>query len=136
MLSEDALRERFSTVKKTARRVAMINDQENSLFRYLLSYVQSLLIRDIAYDLAKTKELDAASLDTFRLLATAQSCVGQGDLTTAVRLVGSLQGEPRKVAADWLKEARLHLETQQIAKLLLAHASSVGLSNVPVDARK
>ncbi|OWA53663.1 MICOS complex subunit MIC60 [Hypsibius exemplaris] len=136
VLSEETLRERFSAVKQSARRVAMITDQENSPFRYLLSYLQSLLIRDIQYDLKKTAELDSSALDTFRLLATAQQCVAQGDLATAVRLVGQLQGESRKVAQDWLKEARLHLETQQIAKLLLAHASAVGLSNVPVDAAK
>jgi MICOS complex subunit MIC60 len=114
----------------------MINEQDNSLFRYLLSYTQSLLVRDEHYDLTKSQELDVTSLDTFRLLASAQQSVRQGDLATAIRLVGQLQGEPRKVAQDWLKEARLHLETQQIAKLLLAHASAVGLSNVPVDERK
>lgn len=38
-----------------------------------------------------------------------------------------LQGASRKVAEDWIKEARLLLETQQAANTLMAHAASSGL---------
>lgn len=35
-----------------------------------------------------------------------------------------LQGAPRKVASDWVNEARVLLETQQAANTLMAHAAS------------
>lgn len=51
----------------------------------------------------------------------------RGDLTQAVKYLNLLQGAPRKVANDWLKEARLLLETQQAANTLMAHAAASGL---------
>ena len=134
--SEDTLRARFEHVRNAARRVALIDDHNSSLFRYFLSYLQSVLVRDRHYALTDVSQVDLDGLDTFRILATAHRLVQEGDLETAVRFVGQLQGEPRKVAQDWLKETRLYLETQQISKLLLAHASSVGLANVPVEVPK
>lgn len=133
--TEESLRERFSLMRHAARRVALIDDQHNSLYRYFLSYLQSMLIDERRYDLSLEKDVDRKRLDTFRILGTARRCVQRGDLETAVRFVGQLQGEPRTIAQDWLKEARLHLETQQIAKLLLAHASAVGLTTIPVDVK-
>jgi MICOS complex subunit MIC60 len=35
-----------------------------------------------------------------------------------------LKGAPRKVANEWLKEARLLLETQQAANTLMAHVDA------------
>ena len=44
-----------------------------------------------------------------------------------MRYLGLLQGEPRLVASDWLREARLLLEARQAADALLAHAAATGL---------
>ncbi|GAU88038.1 hypothetical protein RvY_00809 [Ramazzottius varieornatus] len=134
--SEDTLRARFENVRNAARRVALVDDHNASMFRYFLSYIQSVLVRDRHYALNDVSQVDLDGLDTFRILATAHRLVQEGDLETAVRFVGQLQGEPRRVAQDWLKETRLYLETQQISRLLLAHASSVGLANVPVEVSK
>ncbi|XP_055334734.1 MICOS complex subunit MIC60-like [Paramacrobiotus metropolitanus] len=134
--TEDGLRERFSRLRNAARKVALIDENHSSLYQYFLSYLQSVLVNETCYDLSSQKEFDSTQLDTFRILGTARKCMQRGDVETAVRFIGQLKGEPRKVAQDWLKEARLYLETQQIAKLLLAHASAVGLSTVPMDGRK
>lgn len=45
----------------------------------------------------------------------------------AMKYMNLLQGAPRKIASDWLKEARLLLETQQAANTLMAHAAASGL---------
>ena len=37
-----------------------------------------------------------------------------------------LKGPARQIADDWLREARLHLETRQAADALLAHAAGIG----------
>ena len=55
----------------------------------------------------------------------------RGDLAQAVRYMGLLRGEPRRVAADWLKEARLHLEARQAADALIAHAAARGAEVLP-----
>lgn len=52
----------------------------------------------------------------------------RGDLTQTLKYMNLLQGAPRKIAADWLKEARLLLETQQATNILMAHAATSGLS--------
>ena len=54
-------------------------------------------------------------------------CLDRDDLAQAVRYLGLLRGEPRLVAADWLREARLLLEARQAADALLAHAAATGL---------
>ena len=55
----------------------------------------------------------------------------RGDILRAVQYMGLLHGEPRRVASDWMSEARLHLEAKQAAQALLAHATAVGLEALP-----
>lgn len=51
----------------------------------------------------------------------------RGDLAQTLRYMNLLQGASRKVAGDWLIEARLLLETQQAVNVLMAHAAANGL---------
>jgi len=51
--------------------------------------------------------------DVGAVLARAEWCLGEKDLDGAAREVNSLTGWPRKLAADWLREARRKLEVQQ-----------------------
>ena len=55
----------------------------------------------------------------------------RGDILRALQYMGLLRGEPRRVASDWMSEARLHLEAKQAAQALLAHATAVGLEALP-----
>ena len=54
-------------------------------------------------------------------------CIDKDDLTQAVKYMSLLRGEPRLVAADWVRETRLLLEARQAADALLAHAAATGL---------
>ncbi|KFV99391.1 Mitochondrial inner membrane protein, partial [Eurypyga helias] len=130
--SEEALRARFYTVQKLAKRVAMIDETRNSLYQYFLSYLQSLLVFH-PQQLKPPTELSPADLDTFKLLSYAAYCVERGDLELAAKFVNQLRGESRRVAHDWLAEARTTLETKQIVEILTAYASAVGLGTTQVQ---
>ncbi|NWU43013.1 MIC60 protein, partial [Hylia prasina] len=130
--SEEALRARFHTVQKLAKRVAMIDETRNSLYQYFLSYLQSLLVFH-PQQLKPPAELSPDDLDTFKLLSYASYCIEHGDLELAAKFVNQLRGEPRRVAHDWLAEARMTLETKQIVDILTAYASAVGLGTTQVQ---
>ncbi|XP_048160668.1 MICOS complex subunit MIC60 isoform X3 [Corvus hawaiiensis] len=130
--SEEALRARFYTVQKLAKRVAMIDETRNSLYQYFLSYLQSLLLFH-PQQLKPPAELSPDDLDTFKLLSYASYCIEHGDLELAAKFVNQLRGESRRVAQDWLTEARMTLETKQIVDILTAYASAVGLGTTQVQ---
>ncbi|XP_028815424.1 MICOS complex subunit MIC60 isoform X1 [Denticeps clupeoides] len=124
--SEASLRARFYQIRGLVRRVAMINETRNSLYQYFLSYLQSVLLFE-PEQLAPPTKLKPEDLDTFKLLSYATYSIERGDLELAAKFINQLTGEPRRVAQDWLKEARLTLETRQVVNLLSAYANAVGL---------
>uniref|UniRef100_A0A8C8RGR5 MICOS complex subunit MIC60 n=1 Tax=Pelusios castaneus TaxID=367368 RepID=A0A8C8RGR5_9SAUR len=130
--SEEALRARFYVVQKLAKKVAMIDETRNSLYQYFLSYLQSLLLFH-PQQLKPPVELSPEDLDTFKLLSYASYCIEHGDLELAAKFVNQLKGESRRVAQDWLTEARMTLETKQIVDILTAYASAVGLGTSQVE---
>ena len=132
---ESALAERFTRVRSVARRVALVDESGGSMFRYFISYVMSLfvfrqpLLAEAAhYD--DDAELDADQLTTFVLLDRAADALERGSLEQAVRYVNHLRGESRRVASDWLTEARLLLETRQAADVLVAFAVANSLGSL------
>ena len=127
--TQDALVQRFDDVRRVCRRVAMIDETDSTIFRYFLSYVQSMLVVSHRA-LADSEDVDSSQLTTFMLVDNAAHCLERGDLEQAVRYVNQLTGEPRRVAFDWLTEARLLLETKQAATALLGHASAAGLGSL------
>lgn len=124
--SEAFLRARFNFLRSLARRVALIDESHNSLYQYFLSYLQAALLFEAKQEAPPT-QLSTEDLDTFKLLSYASYCLEHGDLELAAKLVNQLRGEARRVAQDWLTEARLTLETRQIVSLLSAYANAVGL---------
>ncbi|XP_006271551.1 MICOS complex subunit MIC60 isoform X1 [Alligator mississippiensis] len=130
--SEEALRARFYVVQKLAKRVAMIDETRNSLYQYFLSYLQALLMFH-PQQLKPPAELSTDELDTFKLLSYASYCIEHGDLELAAKFVNQLKGESRRVAQDWLAEARRTLETKQIVEILTAYASAMGLGTIQVQ---
>ncbi|XP_066576283.1 MICOS complex subunit MIC60 isoform X2 [Amia ocellicauda] len=130
--SEASLRARFYDIRKLARRVAMIDETRNSLYQYFLSYLQSLLLFEQQQRKPPT-QLSSEDLDTFTLLSYATYCIEHGDLELAAKFLNQLKGESRRVAQDWLKEARLTLETRQVVSLLSAYANAVGLGTTQVE---
>ncbi|XP_060239528.1 MICOS complex subunit MIC60 isoform X4 [Meriones unguiculatus] len=130
--SEETLRARFHGVQKLAQRVAMIDETRNSLYQYFLSYLQSLLLI-LPKQLKPPAELYPEDINTFKLLSYASYCIEHGDLELAAKFVNQLKGESRRVAQDWLKEARMTLETKQIVEILTAYASAVGIGTTQVQ---
>ncbi|XP_036728819.1 MICOS complex subunit MIC60 isoform X3 [Balaenoptera musculus] len=130
--SEETLRVRFYAVRKLAHRVAMIDETRNSLYQYFLSYIQSLLLFP-PQQLKPPAELCPEDTNTFKLLSYASYCIEHGDLELAAKFVNQLKGESRRVAQDWLKEARMTLETKQIVEILTAYASAVGIGTTQVQ---
>ncbi|XP_034272039.1 MICOS complex subunit MIC60 isoform X2 [Pantherophis guttatus] len=130
--TQEALRARFHTVQKLAKRVALIDETRNSLYQYFLSYLQSLLLF-YPQQLKPPTELGPEDLDTYKLFSYASYCIEHGDLELAAKFINQLKGEPRRVAQDWLNEARMTLETKQVVDILTTYASAVGLGTTQVD---
>ena len=47
------------------------------------------------------------------LLTRAEGCISSNDFETAVRLLNQTSGEPRRIFAAWIEQARLWLEAKQ-----------------------
>lgn len=131
--TEEAIRERFLRVEKMAKRTALIGDEGGSLFKYLLSYLQSaLMLAPSTVDVPSKDEVtDVDALNTFDLVWLARASLDRGDLEQAVKYVTLLKGEPKNVAGDWLNDARVLLETRQACRALMVHASAVGVEALP-----
>ena len=131
--TEDSIKERFQRVERMARQTAMIGPEGGSLSRYFLSYLQSkLIIAPSTEELpSKSEPLDVDSLSTFDIVWLARGSLERGDLEQAVKYMTLLKGEPRNVSQDWLREARLLLETKQACLALMAHAAATGVEALP-----
>ncbi|GFW46643.1 hypothetical protein TNCV_1937121 [Trichonephila clavipes] len=129
--NNEVLKQRFLDVKKVCRKVALINENNDSLYQYMLSYLQSFLILDAVSipkeELEGKVAVDPSEWNTFDILSRVSYCLKINDLEQALRYANQLKGEPRIVAKDWMNEVKLLLETQQAVKALLAHAAAVGV---------
>lgn len=65
--------------------------------------------------------------DIGAVLARAEYCLAEKDLDGAAREVNNLKGWPRKLAADWMREARRKLEVQQALEIVAAEATVASL---------
>ena len=120
--SAAGLKTRFGKVKKMCRRVALV-PENGGLGAYALSLVHSLITFDTGHvDDATPPE----TMTTFDLLHLAEEAVNGDDLDAAVRYMNQLGGEPRRVAQDWMSDARLYLETMQAANLIATYLSTSG----------
>jgi mitofilin len=128
--SEDALVTRFSKIERLCKRVSLIGDEGGSLFRYLLSYLQSMLIVKtacVSEEELADKEVDPSSWDTYDILARVRHHLDHRNLEMSLRYANQLKGEPRKVAKGWIQDVRLHLETRQAANILKAQAAATSV---------
>ncbi|BFZ02528.1 hypothetical protein BsWGS_05567 [Bradybaena similaris] len=127
--TEEQLKDRFYRVTRICRRLGLVDTINSSLYRYMVSYLHSLLILDNCEALSETDEVDLNALDTFAILAHAKYWMEKGHMDHALRFMIQLHGESSRAASDWISEARLFLETKQIVRTLLAYASASGLAN-------
>lgn len=112
--------------------MSLIGSQGGSLWQYILSYGRSLLILDSAIKISKEEladePVDTSKWDTHDILARVRYYLGHRNLEMSLRYANQLQGAPRKIAADWIKDVRTHLEIRQATSLIQAQASSVSLT--------
>jgi mitofilin len=120
---------RFDKVLKVCHRVALV-PEHGGLGSYLVSSIAGMLtFNTLPYNIID-RETPLDKMDTYELLHQAEAYVNHGDLEMAARCLNQLQGEPRRVAGDWLSDARLYLEMRQATKVIAEYvaASSVSLS--------
>ncbi len=130
--NEEILRERFTHVKKLCRRLALIDDEHNSLWNYFLSYLQSLfIVRQRDDSILIDDAIDLNQLNTFTILNYVQSYLEHNQWYNALRLMQLLTGEPRNVAESWINDTRNYLAKKQTSELLEAYSNSIGLGTLP-----
>ena len=128
--SEAGLKERFRKVKRICRRVALVPETGGGVGTYILSFIQSLLTISAWTSTAVEGVTPSDKMDTFDLLSQAGVQLRRSNLEGAVRAANCLQGEPRRVAQDWLKDARLYLETRQAVELISQYIAATSISIV------
>uniref|UniRef100_A0AC35U6V6 MICOS complex subunit MIC60 n=1 Tax=Rhabditophanes sp. KR3021 TaxID=114890 RepID=A0AC35U6V6_9BILA len=124
------LKNRFKTVYKVARRVAKVDENGGSLFKYLSSYVQSLFMFELGGEYSPKEKVDVNNLNTYDILERAQHFVNKGDFDNAIKLTQLLTGESRAVANSWIKDAQSFLETHFLAQLLAARSVVISACSV------
>jgi len=131
--TDQTIRDRFFKVELMAKRTALIDENGGSLLMYCLSYLQSMLVISPSTASMPDPEVDIEpeSLNTFDIVWLARGCVERGDLEQAVRYMTLLRGQPKKVASEWIREARMLLETRQVCDALVSHAAAHGLEAFP-----
>jgi len=115
--TEDTLRASFKQIGKLCRQVSLVDKDHSSLFVYFLSYVKNILTFAPSTS-EPPQEIDVTKLEPFNIVAYANYCLQRGELEQAARFVNQLKGESRKVAEEWLSEARLLIETKQTTEAL------------------
>lgn len=130
--TEESLRRRFSKVKRICRQVVMVGEDGGGVWSYLMSYLQSLFMFETSIT-SPPSSIDPEELGTYKVLSLATYALENGDTEQAVRYMNQLRGEPRHVAKDWIREARLFLEARQAARFLTSFASAY---NIGVEQHK
>jgi len=133
VFTEDSLKEKFCKVERVARQVASIGEEGGSLLAFGLSYLQSLLMVDISKraPTETLEKMDLSAISATDLINLARHNLDRGNLAQAVQLMSQLKGEPGRVATDWLDEARLTLETQQVVEALLVYSQANSCKYLP-----
>ena len=126
--SAPALVERFKKVKRVCRHVALVPDEGGGIGTHIASAVAS----GLSFRLIPRHMIDANTsieeMDTYGLLEQADAYLHHGNLEMAVRCMNQLCGEPRRMASDWISDARLYLETKQAVTVMRDHVAASSVS--------
>lgn len=131
--TENDIKDRFLKVEALAKRTALVGEDGGGLMTYALSYLQSMFVMAPSTEEmpSKTTGLDLEALTTFEVVWLARGSLDRGDLRQAVKYMSLLKGEPKNVARDWMRDARVHLETKQASQALILHAAAIGVEALP-----
>ncbi|KAJ3215999.1 Formation of crista junctions protein 1 [Dinochytrium kinnereticum] len=111
----------FRTVASSIRQVQLMPDFGGPL-SYSVSRILSPLIM--------RKSGLVAGDDVESVLSRTQYYLEQGDLESSARELNQLKGWPKKIASDWLIQARLHLEVKQAYEVIDCHLKLSALASV------
>jgi len=132
--SEDTLVQRFKNVDRLCRRVALVKEDNGSITRYLLSYLQSLLIIDNVKvdpeEVAGDKVVDISRFNTFSILARINYCLDHKQFEQGLRYANLLKGAPARVASEWIEDLRTHLEIRQAADIIESMAATYTVRSI------
>ncbi|GAA6031789.1 hypothetical protein JCM8097_001991 [Rhodosporidiobolus ruineniae] len=117
-----ALSARFSSsVAPQLKKVSLL-PEHGGVLAYLTSYAASFALFE--------KEGWADGEDVVSTIARAKFWLANKDLDLAAREVNALTGWPKALAADWLKQARNHLEVKQALEIAEREATAESLKAV------
>lgn len=142
--SEEDLIRRFHNLEKMCRRVALIDNNYTNIFGYLKSYAYSFIRPLLQYDinfsmnpiqerkvspeeLEGKLEVNPSEWDIYDILQRINLCIEQRNLEQALRYANLLSGEAGKIARDWIKDTREHLEVKQVFDLVQTKIASINL---------
>lgn len=132
--SEESLIDRFSSIDRVCKRVALVGESGGGIAKYMVSYLQSLFIIDNIRvpeeEIRGEKLVDPTAWNTFDILARVRYCLALHNLEQAIRYANQLKGQARVVARDWIRDARIHLETKQAFSVLSTHAEAIAVDSV------
>ncbi|CAG5103754.1 Oidioi.mRNA.OKI2018_I69.chr1.g920.t1.cds [Oikopleura dioica] len=121
VLSPKALESTLPRLLEAAKCQHMIGKDAHGLFARLRSSVTNKFT-NWSKPAAISESDSDLTLD--KLLSAASHYNREGDIESVTRVLNQLTGEPRRIVADWLKEARLSLEVMQALEALSAVAQS------------
>ncbi|GAA6000325.1 hypothetical protein JCM10207_007963 [Rhodosporidiobolus poonsookiae] len=117
-----ALAARFTeSVAPQLKKVSLL-PEHGGVMAYLTSYVASFALFE--------KQGWADGEDVVSTIARAKFWLANKDLDLATREVNSLNGWPKALAADWLKQARSHLEVKQAIEIAEREATAESLKAI------
>lgn len=142
--SEEDLIRRFYNLETICNRVALIDNNYTNIFGYLKSYAYSFIRPFLQYDIdfsmnpIKLKrisqdeldgklEVNPSEWDIYDILQRIKLCIEQRNLEMALRYANLLNGEAGKLARDWIKDTREHLEVKQVFDLIQTKIASINL---------
>ncbi|CAG8626655.1 958_t:CDS:2, partial [Acaulospora morrowiae] len=117
--SVSELSARFLTVKEEVRRASLV-PEDGGVLSHLLSIIMSkIMFRKHGY-------VDGNDVEA--ILARVQYHLNENDLDNATRELNQLKGWPKRLAEDWIKSAKNHLEVKQAIEVIEAQATLSSIS--------
>lgn len=106
-----------------SKRTAKVDENGGGVMAYVSSYIQSMFMLDLPRRFSPDDKIDLNHTDNYEIIARAKYFVEQNDFDNAVRIMQLLNGEPARIARDWIRDTREHLASRFLAELLVAHAA-------------
>ena len=128
-----SLENRFDNVYNMCKKDALFPNSNNVFFSSLSRLYGKLLLFKIRprYDtVSDFYDHGIESMDTKDLLVQAQHFMKRQHVAEAIKCMVQLQGLPRVLADDWIKEAQLYLEVHQASHAINHYALLQGLSQI------